>query len=106
MSTSPQPCTTPNAQSLPNQPNAIIKSPSSSNAASPRQEVLSGLDLLLSLVRDDMYSPAIQLYDDSLTSQAPVAMSPVQAIVPAITQTSSSSTCTPVVALFQENASR
>ena len=106
MSTSPQPCTTPNAQSPSNQPIAITQSPSSSNAASPRQDSLSGLDLLSSLVADDVHSPAIQLYDDGLTSQVPVVMSPVQAMARAITQTSPASTHTPTVALFQENASQ
>ena len=106
MSTSPQPCTTPNGQSPSNQPNAITQSPSSSNATSPRQEGLSGLDLPLSVVANDVCSPAIQLYDDGLTSQTSVVMSPVQAIIPAITQTSPGSTCTPAVALFQGSASQ
>ena len=106
MSTSPQPCTTPNGQSPPNQPNTITRSPSNSNAVGPRQEGLSGLDLLSSVVADDVYSPAIQLYDDSLTLQIPVVMSPVQDIVRTITQTSPGSTCTMMVALFQDRTSQ
>ena len=53
----------------------------------------NGLDLLSSVCDDDVYSPALQIYDDGLTSQAPVAMSPTQAIVPAVTQSSPSQNC-------------
>ena len=106
MGTSPQACTTPNDQLSSDLPNQITQSPSSPNAGSGTEGSSNGLDLLSSVCANDAYSPSIQIYDDSLTSQAPVLMSSTQAIVPAITQTSPGNNWLPTVALFQGQASK
>ena len=106
MATSPHAFSTPNGQSTPNKPIRITQSPSSPNAASAIKGSSNGLDLLSSVCADDVYSPSLQIYDNGLTSQAPVPTSPMQAIVLAITQTSPCQNCLPSVALFQERASK
>ena len=102
MATSPQAFTTPNDQLISDLPNRITQSPSSPNASSGTESSSNSLDLLSSVCADDAYSPSIQIYDDGITSQAPVPMSPTQAIVPAITQTFPGNNRLPTVALFQE----
>ena len=106
MPTSPQPFTTPNGQSLSTETNPITQSPSSSITNGGAVNGTNGLDLLSSVCEDDNYSSALQIYDNGLTSQAPVTMSPTQAIVPAVTQSSPSQIRRTVVALFQEQSSR
>ena len=106
MPTSPQPFTRPNGQSLSTKTNPITQSPFGSITAGVTVNGTIGLDLLSSVCKDDVYSPALQIYDDGLTSQAPVAMSPTQAIVPAVTQSSPCQNCQTLVALFQEQSSR
>ena len=106
MPTSPQSFTTPNGQYPSTETNPITKSPSGSITAGASANGTNGLDLLSSVCEDDVYSTALQIYDDGLTSQAPVARSPTQAIVPAVTQSSPSQNRRTVVTLFQEQSSR
>ena len=104
MPTSPEPCTTPNEQVSTQRPNPITQSPSTLNCASASVNSSNGLDLLSSVVADDVFSPANKFYDDGLINQAPVVMSPSQAIVPAVTQTSPTPNCQTAIALFQDQA--
>ena len=106
MPTSPEPFSTPNGQSLSTETNPITQSPSSFITAGSSVNGTNGPDVLSSVCKDDVYSPALQIYDDGLTSQAPVTISPIQAIVPAVTQSSPSQNCPTVVALFQKQSSR
>ena len=104
MPTSQQPFYTPYCQSLFTEPNPITQSPSSSNAASRTEDGANGPKLVSAVCADNVYSPAIQIYDDGLASQASVTMSPTQAIVPAITQTSPGTNCQTAVVLFEDRA--
>ena len=104
--TSPRPCTTPNAQLPTSIPNPLTQSLSSPDAASGTEDSSNGLQLLLVVCADNVYSPAIQIYDDGLTRQATVTISPTQASIPAITQTSPGTNCQTAVALFQDRASK
>ena len=105
MPTTPHPFATPNGPSRSTEPNLITQSPSTSNGGSLAVGNANGLELLSSVVADNEYSPAIQIYNDGLTSQAPVTMSPTQAIVPTIAQTSPGVSGSTQVTLFQDKAS-
>ena len=75
MPTSPHPFTTPNAQLQTNLPNLITQFPSGSNSASRTEHSGNGPEVLSSVCADSAYCPAIQIYDDGLTCQAPVTVS-------------------------------
>ena len=107
MVTSPMPLTTPNQQFPSIEPNPITQSPSSSIAGSGKECSGNGLELLSAVCADNAYSPATQIYDNGLSSPAPLTMSPTQAIVPASTQTSpGTNNRQTAIALWQDKGSQ